>query len=529
MRFCNLFLISILFVGCQCQAPGSGKKDSSKQKISINIELEPQTLDPRKARTLIDINLVQTFMDGLMRVGKNGTTTLAVAEKYSVSSDMKTYIFNLRDTKWSNGDPVKAQDFVYAWKKAISQDFLSDYAFLLYVLKNGKAIKQGLLPSSMLGISAKDDYTLVVNLEYPAPYFLELLTLPIFFPVNQAVDQETPTWYRQANTFVGNGPFKMFDWRHNDSIIAVKNETYWDEEAVNLKTIQMVMVNAETGLKMFQSKELDWTGSPYSSIPTDAIPSLKNQNLIKTDPFLGTYWIRTNTAVGPLRNETLRKALALAINRNEIVTHVTNSYEPATGIVPTSMGLQNIPYFTDGNEDEARDFLQQAIEKENIALADFPELTLTYSSDTKNHRIAQAVQDQWKKTLGITVKLEAVEGNTCLDRVSKGDYQLAVGSWIADFRDPINFLEVFKNKLASTNNTSWESLNYQKALEETYLAKNDQDRMDGLKKSEMIIMDEMPVIPIFHYTMLHVTNNHLKDVILTEAGHIDFKWAYVEK
>ena len=193
------------------------------------------------------------------------------------------------------------------------------------------------------------------------------------------------------------------------------------------------------------------------------------------------------------------------------------------------MGLQNIPYFTDGNEDEARDFLQQAIEKENITLEDFPELTLTYSSDTKNHRIAQAVQDQWKKALGITVRLEAVEGNTCLDRVSKGNYELAVGSWIADFRDPINFLEVFKNKLASTNNTSWESLNYQKALEETYLAKNDKDRMDGLKKSEMIIMDEMPVIPIFHYTMLHVTNNHLKDVVLTEAGHIDFKWAYVEK
>ena len=283
------------------------------------------------------------------------------------------------------------------------------------------------------------------------------------------------------------------------------------------------------GLMMFKNNELDWAGSPYSSIPTDAIPSLKTQNLIKSDPFLGTYWIRTNTESGPLRNENLRKALALAINRNEIVTHVTNNYEPATGIVPTSFGLQNVPYFSDGSEDEARDLFKQAIEKENISIDSFPEFTLTYAADTKNHRIAQAIQNQWKKTLGLNVKLEGLEGPACLEKVAKGNYQLAVGSWIADFRDPISFLEVFKTKLVGTNNTNWESLNYQKALEATYLAKNSEDRLNGLKESEQILMDEMPVIPIFHYTMLYITNDHLKDVILTDSGHIDFKWAYVTK
>ncbi len=529
MRFCNAFLLSALFISCSCKAPPTGKKEASKQQISINIETEPKTLDPRKVRTLVDINLVQTFMDGLMRVGKNGTTSPAVAATYKISEDMKTYEFHLKDTRWSNGDPVRAQDFVYAWKKSLSSDFPSDYAFLLYSLKNAKAIKSGLLPISMLGAVAKDDYTLVVNLEYQTPYFLELLTHPIFFPINEKVDQENPDWHRSAKTFIGNGPFKMENWNHNDLIKAVKNETYWDQAAVHLKSIEMVMVTAETGLSMFQNKELDWAGSPYSSIPTDAISSLKNQNMIKTDPFLGTYWIRTNITEGPLRNENLRKALALAINRNDIVTHVTYSYEPATGIVPTSMGLQTSPYFNDGNEDEAKDLFQQAIEQENISIESFPELILTYAADTKNHRIAQAVQDQWKKSLGINVKLEAVEGKTCLEKVSSGNYQLAVGSWIADFRDPVNFLEVFKTKFVGTNNTNWESPNYQKAIEETYLAKDEKERVEGLKKTEQILMDEMPVIPIFHYTMLHVTNDHLKDVVLTESGHIDFKWAYVEK
>lgn len=526
MRFCNAFLVSVLLIGCQCKAPGTGK--NSKQQISINIETEPQTLDPRKVRSLTDINLSRTFMDGLMRVGKNGITAPAVAEKYSISQDMKSYVFNLRDTKWSNGDPVRAQDFVYAWKKALSPEFLSDYAFLLYVVKNAKAIKQGLLPVSMLGVSAKDDYTLVVNLEYPAPFFLELLTLPIFFPINQTVDQTTPNWYLHANTYVGNGPFKMIDWKHTDSIVAVKNENYWDAGAVHLNRIQMVMVSADTGLKMFQAKELDWTGSPYSLIPTDAIAFLKDQNLIKTDPLLGTYWIRTNTESKPLHNENLRKALALAINRNEIVTHVTNGYEPATGIVPTSMGLQQAPYFLDGNKEAASTLFNQAIKEENLSSEEFPELVLTYPADVKNHRIAQTIQDQWKKTLGIHIQLEALEPKIWLDRVSKSDYQLAVGSWTADFRDPINFLEVFKTKTVGTNNTNWESLNYQKALEATYVTKDPQTRLEELKKSEKILMDEMPVIPIFHYTMLHVNNDHLKDVVLTDAGHIDFKWAYVE-
>lgn len=529
MRFCNAFLLSLLCFGCQCKVPPSGKKEASKQEISINIETEPKTLDPRKVRSLTDINLVQTFMDGLMRVGKNGTTEKAIAETYKVSDDMKTYEFHLKDARWSNGDPVRASDFVYAWKKTLSNDFPSDYAFLLYSLKNAKAIKQGLLPTSMLGVSAKDDYTLVLQLDYPTPYFLELLTHPVFFPINQKVDLENPDWHKSANTFVGNGPFKIASWNHNDSIKAVKNETYWDASTVHLKAIEMVMVTAETGLSMFQNRELDWAGSPYSSIPTDAIATLKNQNMIKTDPLLGTYWIRTNTLQGPLRNENLRKALALAINRNDIVDHVTYSYQPATGIVPTSMGLQEAPYFNDGNEDEAKDLFQQAVEQENLSLESFPELTLTYAADTKNHRIAQAVQDQWKKSLGISVKLEAVEGKACLEKVSQGNYELAVGSWIADFRDPINFLEVFKTKFVGTNNTNWESPDYQKAIEETYLAKNSEERVEGLKKTEQILMNEMPVIPIFHYTMVHVTNNHLKDVVLTESGHIDFKWAYVEK
>jgi oligopeptide transport system substrate-binding protein len=284
------------------------------------------------------------------------------------------------------------------------------------------------------------------------------------------------------------------------------------------------MVDAETGLKMFTSGEIDWEGSPFSVIPLDALASLQEKKMIETHPLLGTYWIRVNTEIAPFHTEELRKSLALAINREEIVTHIVEGV-PATGIVPASFGLQDSPYFCDGSEEEAASFFNAALQKEKLTIEKLPEITLTYIADTKNHRIAQIIQDQWYKVLQISINLEPLERKVYFDRVSKGDFQLACGSWVADFRDPINFLEVFKSKNIGTNNTHWESLDYQKALEASYSLLAPSERKEALKKTEEILMAEMPVIPIFHYTMLNVKQNRLKDVVLTDAGHIDFKWA----
>lgn len=516
-------------VGCCPSNKKKGEHKKTKQEVTVNISCEPQTLDPRKVRGLGDINLAKNLMEGLMRTDASGTTTKGVAESINVSPDGKTYTFTLKETKWSNGDPVRAQDFVYAMKKALSPEFLSDNAFLLYSIKNAKSVKGGTLPSSMLGVRALTDYTLEVQLEYPVPYFLEMLTHPIYFPVHQKIDQATPDWAHSAATFVSNGPFKLAKWEHNFAIELEKNTEYWDKKEVQLDKIHMIMVDAETGLKMFQNHEIDWEGSPYSMIPLDALPSLKEQNLVHTDPMLGTYWIRTNTSLYPFHSKEVRKALSLAINRSEIVDQVLEGmYIPATGIVPMALGIQTAPYFVDGDQAEAKEHLRIALEEENLRLDQFPPLTLTYISDTKNHRIAQALQNQWREHLGIEVRLEPLEPKVYYDRIGKSDYQLACGSWIADYRDPINFLEVFKSKTVGTNNTNWESLDYQKALEESYWMTSQEERKNLLQKSEKILMEDSPVIPIYHYTMQHVVSDHLRGVVLTDTGHIDFKWAHVE-
>lgn len=527
--------IIAFLAACSTKAPAESQKKKKcgsciDQSISINIVSEPQTLDPRKVRSLSCQNLARMFGEGLTRLGKGGVTELALAEKLIVSEDMKTYTFQLRPSVWSNGDKLTADDFVYSIKKSLSPEFPSDNAFLLYMIKNAKSVKNGELPVSFLGISAPSENILVVELEYPVPYLLELTTLPIFFPIHAKYEKEHPKWNHEAETFVCNGPFKLEKWNHTSEMIAVKNGNYWDADHVMLEKINMLMVDAETGFKMFENKELHWDGSPFSTIPVDAIEYLAKSGKIESDPLLGTYWIRTNVSKFPCHSDRIRKALALAIDRGSIVKHITQGDQiPATGIVPVSMGLQNFPYFQDAASVEAAELLQEALDEQKIQLEDLSEFVLTYVADTRNHRIAQAIQDQWKTNLGIKVRLEPVESKVFFDRMSKNDYQLSCGSWIADFNDPINFLEVFKSKNIGTNNTNWESPDYTKALEASYLCKTPEERKEQLRASEKLLMDAMPVIPIFHYTMLHMKSHNLKDVVLSDSGHIDFKWAHLEK
>lgn len=523
-------LIALSLTGCKKSVSSSHSVGRSKQNITLNITNEPQTLDPRKARALADANLIRMFMDGLTRVDKNGKTTLAVAEKVDVSSDFLTYSFKLRNSTWSNGDPVTAQDFAYAWKKSLSPEFNAPNANMLYVIKNAKEAKTGKLPLSLVGIETPDTKTLVVKLNHPTPYFLELISHPVFFPVNSSVDRSNSRWAENHSTYVGNGPFSLTEWKHHNVISAKKNENYWDKKAVQIADLKMVMVNEETGFNMFTSKELTLDGSPFSTIPVDAIQDLKAKKKLQIAPVLATQWIRVNIDHTPFQSKKLRRAFAFAIDRQAIVDHIAQGNQiPATGIVPKAMGLQTEPFFEDGNVGAAQELFQEALDEAGLSRESLPEIKFLYASTERNHLIAQAIQEQWRKTFDVQVSLEPVEQKVFFDRVSKKNYTLSLGNWFADFNDPINFLEVFKSKDVGTNNTNWESASYQELLETSCYCKNPDERKAILKQSEEILISDMPVIPIFHYTMLYIQDEALKDVVLTTMGNIDFKYAHIAK
>lgn len=527
----GMMVLSLLALAASsCQKKGVGdrhNKGKAKQAIRMSIESEPQNLDPRRAHASGDMSLIRNFWEGLLRTDKTGVLKPAIAKKFTLSEDSKTYQFDLKETRWSNGDPLTAHDFVYAWKKALSPDFFSEYAFLLFAVKNGKSIKEGQLPVSMLGVHAKDDYTLVVELESPVPYFLELVALPVYFPVNRRVDIENPDWYRNSKTYVSNGPFQITKWEHNDLIVAEKNLAYWDSQTVQLDKIDLVMVDAETSYLMFEEGELDWQAAPYESIPAEAIATLKESSNVVVSPFLGTYWIRTNSNLHPLHSPEIQKALALSINREEIIESGSdwNTFSrPA--VIPAS--IQSSPYFAQGDAEEALKVFRIALEKENITEENFPELTLTYTATARNHKLAKSLRDGWQKSLGIQVNLEPLERELYLDRVIDGDYQIICGDWIADYRDPLCFLEIFKAKNVNSD-SQWESLDYQKALEISYLAEDEREALKEQRESEILTRNEMPVIPIYYHSMIHLQNDRLQDVILNESGYTDFKWAYVTR
>lgn len=519
----RLLLCFVLFFS-SCNTP------SSHVSLKVNLGSDPRTLDPRKVCDLQSQIVVQMFFEGLMRQDQNEKPQCALAEGVEVSTDGRIYTFYLREAKWSNGEEITAHDFVYAWKKSLEPSFPSDRAFQLYVLKNAELAKKGKISLNEVGVTALDTKTLRVELEYPVPYFLELLTLPIYFPICQRLDKIDTEWAQSVSSYICNGPFCPQDWRHNDCLEVKKNLNYWDAFSVKLEQIELLMVSGETEFKMYENKKLDWAGSPLSTLPLDALSHIKKKEEFHTKPFLATYFFRINVTRSPFHHSLIRRAFAIAINRQEIVDHVLQGGQiPATGLVPRSMGLQEVPYFKDGDIERAKSYFARGVEESNFSLATLPAITLIYIAGEKSHNIAQTVQDQWKKAFGINIELQPMESKTFYDRISKQDFQLAIGSWTADFNDPLNFLEIFKYKNSGLNNTCWENLRYTELLQSALMTLDANERKKILQESEKILMDEMPIIPLFHYTMLYLANEKVQGVILSNLGNVDFKNAYIIK
>ncbi len=519
-RVLVIFIVLASFIGCKSN---DSKIETEEQLLRINICDDPYNLDPKKIRRLNDVNIVGLLFDGLLRKDKEGVLQLSLAKEMIISSDQKKYTFILKDSYWSNHEKVTSYDFAYTWKKILSKDFPSPMSYQFYVIKNAKEIKEGHLSIDELGITTPDEKTLVIELENPTPYFLEVLSLPFFYPTSKHNEELFPNWSNTIDHFISNGPFNLDRWGHNKEMVLKKSDTYWDGENVKLSKIIMKMVDVEVEHSLYELNELDWAGSPLSWLPNEMGKNIS----ILSKPYYGTYFIRINVqrfnGENDFLNKEIRKALAFSINRKDIVEHILNDNQQivATTLVPE----KNISMIEDSNIAVAKNVLEKGKEK---IKGNLPAFTLSYYNNEKNHLIAQTLQRQWKE-LGIELKLQAVEMKAYYEKIKKQDYELAMSSWIADFPDAINFLEVFNKRDNGINNTGWENEEYlsllSQAKEEADLSK----REKTLLAAEKILLDEVPIIPLFRLTMKYLKKNELKNVNLSSLGHIDFKYAYFEK
>ncbi|TRM10858.1 peptide ABC transporter substrate-binding protein [Lentibacillus cibarius] len=500
------------------------------QSLTVNIKTEPPSLHPGKATDTTSNAVLTQIFEGLTRMNQNGEPEKAMASDIEISDDKKTYTFTIRDgVKWSNGDPITAQTFADSWKWVLNPDSPdTDYAYQLYPIKGAKAAKTGEGSLDDVGITVKDEKTLVVELENPTPYFLELTAFYTFYPVNQNVAEKNEDWAADAGEdYVSNGPFLLDKWKHKNKIVLKKNPDYWDAENVHLETITMEMVDDEnTAKQMYDNGELDWLGSPLDSVPLAAIPPMKQEGSLNISPKAGTYYYSFNTEKEPFTNVNIRKAFALAINRKGIVENITKGEQvPGMALVPTAIWEENKDgYFKDNDVEKAKEYLNKGLDE--LGLDKLPTIKLSYNTDEGHAAIAQAAQDMWKEKLGVDVKLNNEEWNVYLDSMTEGNYQVGRMGWIADFLDPINFLEIFET-VGGNNYTNWEDEEYASLLQEARKEKDEAVRKELLREAEQLFMDEMPLAPVYFYTNVYAHKDYVKDVSVGNLGTIQFKWGYI--
>lgn len=532
-------LLALSLVLAACNFGGSEKDNStsedgtSAKEINLVIPSEPKTLNPLLATDATSGIILQNVFEGLT-TRKDGEIINAVANDVKVSDDLLTYTFTLKDTQWSNGDPVTAEDFAYAWKFALNPENASEYASILYPIKGAQSYNLGEGTEEDLGIKVVDEKTLEVTLESPTPYFLELTAFYTYYPIHKATAEANDAWSTEAGeSFVTNGPFTLADWKHSGTITLEKNKTYWDADNVALDKVNISMVeNLATASTMFDAGEIDFLGKPFQQIGLDVINRYKEEGILNIADFAGIYEYKFNTTNKFTSNANIRKALTLAIDRQGLIDNILKGEQtPALGMVPSAItGFEeDRGYFTDNNIVEAKAALEAGMKE--LGISDPSEISIGLSINTSeaHSAVAQFVQEGWHKNLGIDVTIDNSEWQVYLDKVSNLDFDVARLGWVGDYNDAYSFLESYDSAKNGNNDTGWENPEYAALLKKSVTETDADARIDLMKQAEAIAMTEFPIAPVYYDTNLFVKKDYVKNMAPDALGNIYLKYVDIEK
>lgn len=523
------------------ESSSGGGSEGKEQVFRMNLSTEPPTLDPGVSQDVTSFVVLSSIYEGLTRADAQGKPLKGIAEDWKISSDGKKYTFTLRkDAKWSNGDPVTAHDFEFAWKRVLDPNMqpAPPYAYQMYYLKNAQEYNtKKITDPNQVGVKATDDYTLEVELNNPTNYFLSLLSFQTYFPVHKSA-KDNKKWAAEANTIITNGPFKVAEWKHQSNIVLEKNENYYAKDEVKFTKVTMAMVkDAATEFNMYQSNQLDYSGAPTGEVPTDQIPVLKKtkKDELVISPLAGTYYYLFNNKVEPFDNVNIRKAFAMAIDRKQIVEKVTLGEQiPAYGLVSKGIvGVNDefrneVPSEGYFKEDlaEAKALLEKGIQEKGYKT--LPQITLIHNTGAGHKKVAQAIADMWSKAFGIQVKIEQQEWAVFLKNRTAGNYQVARGGWNTDYNDAMSFIDMFQTG-AGNNDIFFSNQEYDKLIQEAYKSTDQKFRVDSMAKAEKIlIQDNQAIAPLYYYTSVKLIKPNLKNVYTDYQGIIQFTRGYFE-
>ncbi len=515
----SLSLFAFFFLNCTKE---QGEK--SGRVLKICNDAEPQSIDPHKCTGHPGIRIIGGLFEGLViRDLEKGSVRPGLAKSWDISEDGTHYTFHLRQSKWSNGSPLTASDFVSSWQRFLNPKTGAEYASLLNIVKNGSKVINGIYPPDSLGVSAPNDSTFEVQLVSPIGYFLQLCAFEPLFPVPVSVINEAQEKWTSAQNIIGNGPYILKEWVPNKIMQLEKNPNYWDAASVKQERVEVKPIeDQETAYKMFLSGELDW----IFSIPLSKMEVVKKNPKFINFTQYGVYYYSLNVTDPVLKNKDLRKALSYSINRQKIVELVTKGNEmPASGFVPV---INNIPYAGVDlklySPQKAREYLKKAGFGPGKKP---PTLEILYNNSESHKKIAEVISQMWKEELGIEVALKNYEWKIYLQSTKNLEHQVARASWFADYPDPYSFLELGVSHNGN-NRSGYKSPNYDACLDGSQKILDSEARMAKLAECESILMEDMPVIPIYYYSGKELRHPGIKGAIPNPMGMYSWKDVYIE-
>ena len=534
-------LATSLFIGCGDSSSNSGSS-SSNQQLVFNLGEDPETMDPTLNNSSGAGTMILNAFEGLMVLDENDQPVEGTAESMEVSEDGLVYTFKIReDAKWSDGEAVTADNFKYSWLRALNKETAAEYAYQLFYIKNAEKFYNGEATAEEVGINVIDEKTLEVTLETPTAYFPQLLALTTYVPLREDIVSANPEgWATNPETYVSNGPFKLVQWDMKDQLVFEKNENYWDKDSVKLESLTFKLVTDDTtAYSELKAGNFDMV----NSVPTNEIEPGIEEGLVHVNPKLGNYYFAINVGKQDtlsedvkevLNNKLVRQALNLAIDRQEIIDNVGKAEQiPAYSFVPQGITDENgndfaskeyyDPSDMEGNIAKAKELLKEAGYENGNGI---PTIELMYNSEDAHKDICQIIQQNWEE-IGVNVELTNQEWAVFLNTRQQGDYQIARHGWIGDYIDPMTFLDLWVTG-GGNNDCGFSNARYDELIAAAKVETDSAKRLEMLREAEDILMDEMPILPIYYYTTVTAANENVKGVRISTLGKISFKYAYKE-
>lgn len=519
---------------------------SGEQKIIFALHNEPDSIDPGITDNTFAIPILFNTFEGLVSYDTENNIVPADAESWEISDDGLTYTFHLREgLKWSDGTPLTANDYVYSIKRVVTPATGAKYSYMVTDYIKGAAEYYELLGSGTadeaaiaaaeanLGVSAPDEKTLVLTLNDTTPYFLGILAMWTYAPVQQGtVEANGDSWTQSPDTFVCNGPFKVSEMKFGEGVTLVKNENYWDAANVKLEEVSYrYILDMSTALSAFESGEIDG----MMSVPSADLPRLKTESdALSIWPAFGTTYYLINNNVEPLNDARVRKALNLAIDRTAIIDNVMQSTDtPALGLVGPGYVVDGVD-FTDGRSDFGLSATANVEEAQKL-LAEagypngegFPKLRLGYYTDSVVKKVAEAMQQMFKQNLNIDLEITTEDWAVYYESVQAGDYDIAAMGWGADFLNPISFMPLFETG-STQNYTGYANPEYDALVEQAKTEPDAKKAMELMQQAEALMMEDYPFIPVFFRSYPMMMQTYVKGWARSPLNYFYLKDAYVE-